>query len=100
MLSRECFEQWLNKKGWGTTRSRNGNYSLSCSQASWQAWEHQQKRIDELGAKLAIAVDALEFYADGNEWSGHPWKLLFNSRHVDDDGCAVATKALNKIKGE
>jgi hypothetical protein len=44
-------------------------------------------------------VEALEKYADPEEWSGYPWKLLFNSSEYDGDGYSIAEMALAKHKG-
>ena len=66
------------------------NYHYECTQSPYRfeaAWQHQQKRIDELEAQLAIAVEALE-KAKEMSWFQHPVIPMID-------------EALNKIsKGE
>ena len=50
-------------------------------------YETQAKRIKELEA-------ALKIYANENEWTGIPWRLLFNSDHMDAGGYETARRAL------
>lgn len=69
------------------------------------AKHREDKRFEEIAtlqAKLKIATEALEYYADKSEWeklcAGSPWKLYFESSTVDGDGYEVAQKALKQIK--
>jgi len=57
------------------------------------AWQHQQSRIDDLEAQLAIAVDALEFYDKCDHFINKPDGKV----ELVDHGCK-ATEALTRIK--
>lgn len=48
---------------------------------------------------LLEAEKVVEFYAEESEWSGKPWKLLFNSSEMDGHGYEKARTWLNKIRG-
>lgn len=74
-----------------TCHDENGDYVLYFEAA---------KEIESLRAKLAEAEKALKHYADRNEWSGYPWKLQYNSSHIDGDGWVTAETALNTIANE
>jgi len=54
--SREAFEKWF----YDHKKTINANEPFIIEKTSYEAWQHQQKRIDELEAQLAIAVEALE----------------------------------------
>lgn len=57
------FNEWVLKE--------TGTY-ISSSSGPWRlaqnAWEFQAEKIRELEKKLAIAVKALEFYGEVNNW--------------------------------
>jgi hypothetical protein len=59
MSGREAFEAWANERDL-TIDSRWEDWILA--DEAWQsAWQHQQKRIESLQAKLNVAVKALEY---------------------------------------
>ena len=54
----ETFKEWVRIN---TTYLEEQTYNIKFAQT---AWNHQQKKIDELKAKLKDAEDVVDFYAD------------------------------------
>lgn len=52
MTSREEFERWIKSIGVGSSVKNltrgDRDYNSYWTEAAWQAWQHQQARIDEL----------------------------------------------------
>jgi hypothetical protein len=59
-----------------------------------------QQAIDAAVAeKCGALVAALRIYANKDEWYGSPWKLTFDSSHMDGDGWETAARALAAHRG-
>lgn len=56
--------------------------------------DENQRFFDHAEAETARLRAALEFYADEAAWSGHPWRLTFESPGRDGHGFDVARAAL------
>jgi hypothetical protein len=76
------FQEWFSKEYVGIEHNIKDDDCKTWKDFSHVAWNHQQKRIDELEAQLAIAVQALERLVN-------PTQPLHNK---------IATEALNKIR--
>ena len=63
-----------------------------------QAYLTQCQEVERLKDGYERLELALQYYADESEWSGSPWKLLFNSTYQDGHGYETAKTVLNRVR--
>jgi len=81
---RESFEKWSIERNFYAEVNTAGCKELFFDDSTWEAWQHQQNRIDELEAKLNIAIEGLKYFQTFSNGAGTATAILENIEKIGE----------------